>query len=337
MSGGDSGAQAGSKIGRTLELARKERGFSLKEAEEATKIRAGYLAELERENFDVLPAVYVQGSLRTYANFLQLDGEAMVRELKRRQTPQEEHPYPLYVGPQEDGSLDDILTALGGAAGTKSRDATEGEEDKRPTLLPAGITGYLYLGSAVVLVLAVAALALTFAGDGRPSAVSQVREPLISQAPETSPPGIEENAQQPEREEEQSDEEEPRPERPAGSEAGNEEDEGGEQASQTGQNREEARPARNSASATAPAAAERDAERAPATAEPPRRDPASVRAPARQGSTAPPSSPRPTGQPGGAPSGGGGSPSPRGDGELEVRVAVGADDPVRLTGGPFDD
>ncbi|HKH75915.1 MAG TPA: hypothetical protein VKA51_03045, partial [Rubrobacteraceae bacterium] len=194
---------------------------------------------------------------------------------------------------------------------------------------------------AVVLVLAVAVLALTLAGDGRPSAVSQVREPLISQAPETSPPDMEENAgtKQPEQEEEQRAAKED-PERPAGPEAAKEEDEKTEQASWTGQDRDDIRPVQNTASATASAAPERDAEER-ASAEPPRRN----SAPARQNSAAPqPSprpapqpSPRPAGQPGGAPSGGNSSPPPRSDGQLEVRVDVGAKDPVQLTGGPFDD
>ena len=51
------------QVGRILEQAREERGLSLPQVEQATKIRARYLKELERENFDVLPAVYVQGSL----------------------------------------------------------------------------------------------------------------------------------------------------------------------------------------------------------------------------------------------------------------------------------
>jgi cytoskeleton protein RodZ len=335
MSGWDGGPHAGLKIGRTLELARKERGLSLKQAEEETKIRAAYLRELERENFDVLPAVYVQGSLKTYANFLHLDGDALVQELKRRQATREEPPYPLYVGPQEDDSLDDILAAAGGAPpAAKSPD--EEREKAGPVLLPARGSGYLYLGFAVFLVLAVAAaaFALTGAGDERPSAVPQVREPLISQAPETSPPDVEENAgaQQPEQGEEQRTDDGKEGAGPGEPEAGNEED-GAEQASRTEQDQDDPRPARNSASATA-SAPERDAEkRAPGSAEPSRRSPD----PTRQDSTAPRSSPRPSGQPGGAPSGGNSSPPPRSGGELEVRVAVGADDPVRLSGGPFDD
>jgi cytoskeletal protein RodZ len=343
MSGGDSDAYAGLKIGRALELARKRRGLSLKQVEEATKIRAGYLADLEQENFDVLPAVYVQGYLKTYASFLHLDADAMVGEFKRRRSLSEEPPYPLYVGPKEDDSLDDILTALGGAAGTKSQDVTGDEEDAGPALLPAGFDGRLYLGSAVFLLLcaAVVALALTVAGDRQP-AVSQIREPLISKAPETSPPAAEEDAsvQRPQQDDEQQDnkqqdaedkKDKSQPEHPASPA----EDEGTDTKSE------------NSATATAPAspaaetasaAAEREDRRDPTTEEPSRRDSASIEAPARQDGTAPaPSSPRPTRQPGGAPSGGNSSPPPRNDGQLQVKVNVGGKDPVQLSGGPFDD
>src|SRR3712207_988170 len=117
MSGEDSGAHAGQSIGRTLELARKERGLSLKQVEQATKIRARYLRELERENFGVLPAVYVQGSLRTYANFLRLDAEALVRELRSRQAPPRE---PQYAEPPRRDYFDRSLIFLGGAAGAGS-------------------------------------------------------------------------------------------------------------------------------------------------------------------------------------------------------------------------
>jgi cytoskeleton protein RodZ len=79
------------KIGRILEKARKERGLTLDEAENATKIRKRYLAGLEREDFGVLPdAVYAQGFLKTYANYLGLDGEELSRELKDRRKPRRE-------------------------------------------------------------------------------------------------------------------------------------------------------------------------------------------------------------------------------------------------------
>jgi cytoskeleton protein RodZ len=358
MSGGNNSAHTGSKIGRTLERARKERGLSLKQVEGATKIRAAYLAELERENFGVLPAVYVQGSLKTYANFLQLDGEEMVRELKRRQAPREEPSYPLYVGPREDDSLDDVLGAIGGAAGVGPQDEaeheTEDEADARPALFPAGITGYLYLGSAVVLVLAVAAaaLALTMVGDGKP-AISQVRKPLISQAPETSPPDTaQEDArtQQPSQGDEQRADDEDNHNVEADQRSQPEQAQG--DSSQAQEVSASARAASASAVAeteTAPATLEPGAASSlEATEEPDEGSPVSVGTPASAPQSGPalasgsPATGGPTRQStatpsGAAPSGGSRNPPAQDAGGLKVRVGVGSDDVVQITGGPFDD
>jgi cytoskeleton protein RodZ len=85
------------KIGPLLEKARKERGLTLEEAEHATKIRKRYLVGLERENYGVLPdAVYAQGFLKTYANYLGLDGEGLARELKNRRRPRRERAVASY-------------------------------------------------------------------------------------------------------------------------------------------------------------------------------------------------------------------------------------------------
>jgi helix-turn-helix protein len=356
MSGG--GSDAPLEIGRTLELARKRRGLSLKQVEEATKIRAVYLADLEWEHFDVLPAVYMQGYLKTYASFLHLDADAMVGELKRRRSLSEEPPYPLYVGPSEDDSLDDILTALGGAA--NGREATRDEEEAGPTPLPAGSDARLYVGSAVFLLLcaAVVALALTVAGDERPSAVSQVREPLTSRAPETSPAGAKEHAsvQSPQQDDEQKGTDEADKQRSTADEKGKPHSDRSASAAEDKaadpmpQNSASAQ-ATASPAATASAASARE-DRKPATTEPPQRNSASIEAPTRQDDTASPSSPSPsspspsspspsspppTREPGGAPSGGNSSPPPRNDGVVNVNVNVGGKDPVQLSGGPFDD
>src|SRR5918998_724547 len=182
MSGEDNGANAGLKIGRTLELARKEQGLSLHQVEQGTKIRTRYLRELERENFEVLPAVYVQGSLKTYASFLGLDGEALTRELRRRQLPEDDPEPPTRVEPPKSEYLDRYLVSLG-AAGAEGRQMA-GDEDEAGAAVPAGASNRLYLvsGAFLVLVLVAIALMVTLARDSQP-VVSEVREPLISQAP----------------------------------------------------------------------------------------------------------------------------------------------------------
>src|SRR3712207_2949676 len=91
MDNGGHNGQGGTPIGAVLEKARRERGLSLKDVEQATKIRTRYLEGLEREDYSMLPdAVYVQGFLKTYANFLGLDGERLSRELRERRAPRRE-------------------------------------------------------------------------------------------------------------------------------------------------------------------------------------------------------------------------------------------------------
>src|ERR1700712_5878621 len=61
------------------------RGVDLAQAELATKIRGKYLRALEEEHFEVLPAeTYVKGFLRTYAEYLGLDGQLYVDEYNSR-------------------------------------------------------------------------------------------------------------------------------------------------------------------------------------------------------------------------------------------------------------
>ena len=62
---------------------RKELDFP--ELEQGTKIRAKYLRALEDEAFDQLPGpTYVKGFLRTYADYLGLDGQLYVDEFNSR-------------------------------------------------------------------------------------------------------------------------------------------------------------------------------------------------------------------------------------------------------------
>jgi cytoskeletal protein RodZ len=73
------------EIGNSLREARMRRGVDFAQAEVATKIRGKYLRALEEEQFDLLPAqTYVKGFLRTYAEYLGLDGQLYVDEFNSR-------------------------------------------------------------------------------------------------------------------------------------------------------------------------------------------------------------------------------------------------------------
>src|SRR5215475_2560783 len=68
------------------------RQIDFPQAEAATKIRGKYLRALEDEQFELLPAqTYVKGFLRTYAEFLGLDGQLYVDEFNSRFVSGEDH------------------------------------------------------------------------------------------------------------------------------------------------------------------------------------------------------------------------------------------------------
>ena len=79
------------EIGNSLREARLRQGFEFPRIETETKIRGKYLRALEEEQFEVLPGdTYVKGFLRTYADYLGLDGQLYVDEYNSRFTTAEE-------------------------------------------------------------------------------------------------------------------------------------------------------------------------------------------------------------------------------------------------------
>ena len=73
------------EIGNTLREARLRRSLDIADCEAGTKIRAKYLRALEEEQFEVLPGgTYIRGFLRTYAEFLELDGRLVLDEFESR-------------------------------------------------------------------------------------------------------------------------------------------------------------------------------------------------------------------------------------------------------------
>jgi hypothetical protein len=82
------------EIGNSLREARLRQGLDFPEIEQGTKIRGKYLRALEDEQFDLLPAqTYVKGFLRSYAEYLGLDGQLYVDEYNSRFVVGEEDPH----------------------------------------------------------------------------------------------------------------------------------------------------------------------------------------------------------------------------------------------------
>ncbi|MGB0369721.1 MAG: RodZ domain-containing protein [Opitutales bacterium] len=69
------------QVGEKLEEARKRQGITIREASDATKIRADFLVSFEQGSFDIkLPEIYRRGFVKNYARFLKLDPDKIMVE-----------------------------------------------------------------------------------------------------------------------------------------------------------------------------------------------------------------------------------------------------------------
>lgn len=132
------------QIGKVLKEARTRAGLEVAAIEERTKIRTRYLRALENEEWEALPGpAYAKGWLRTYAQVLGLDAEALVDEYRR----------------QVEGGRHTVAYPLGDQVLERRHRAGGEPRGPRPWMLLAGFV------AAIVVVLAV--LGLT-GGDDEP-------------------------------------------------------------------------------------------------------------------------------------------------------------------------
>ncbi|HZC75819.1 MAG TPA: helix-turn-helix domain-containing protein, partial [Gaiellaceae bacterium] len=81
------------EIGGSLREARLKRGLTPADVQKAIRIRDRYLQALEEERWELLPGdAYVKGFLRTYADYLGLDGSLYVDEYNNRYAHPDEQP-----------------------------------------------------------------------------------------------------------------------------------------------------------------------------------------------------------------------------------------------------
>jgi Helix-turn-helix domain len=90
------------EIGNSLREARLRQGLEIPRIESDTKIRGKYLRALEDEQFEVLPGdTYVKGFLRTYADYLGLDGQLYLDEYNSRFAAAEEISFAQSASPKK--------------------------------------------------------------------------------------------------------------------------------------------------------------------------------------------------------------------------------------------
>ena len=136
------------EIGASLREARARRQLSYDQVEAETKIRAKYIRCMEDEQFDVLPSgTYVRGFLRTYADYLGLDGQLYVDEYSSRfgDLPDERITRRREAPPRRNESSNAVMIALAGivAVGVLLLAAWKlnPSSDQPPAPMPPAVTG----------------------------------------------------------------------------------------------------------------------------------------------------------------------------------------------------
>jgi cytoskeletal protein RodZ len=102
-------------IGDSLREARTRRGLSSADVQKGIRIRERYLTALEEEKWELLPGeAYTKGFLRTYAEFLGLDGNLYIDEYNARIAAHDDEPLvPNTLAPAHKARRGVVRTLMG--------------------------------------------------------------------------------------------------------------------------------------------------------------------------------------------------------------------------------
>ena len=116
------------QLGASIKNRREERGLSIKEVENATSIRFGYLQAIEDGHLGkLISPIYAQGFITKYAVFLELDPEKLFRD----------HPYVMKILNEKSPEIQDFTLGIGTL---EVRGSPGGEVKWLPNLVWVGIS-----------------------------------------------------------------------------------------------------------------------------------------------------------------------------------------------------
>lgn len=169
------------RIGRVLREAREARNLTIQAVEEATKIRRKYLEALEGGREADLPGeVYLKGFLRSYGNYLGLDGAGLVEQYKQEQEAQSASQQPVGADAR--------------ARKPEKPAAEQSQEGQRPafTFAQVGLFEKMVKRAGLLVVLAAVAGGVIWAGWVIGGQIGKQAEPAAETpkptTPQTTPP-----------------------------------------------------------------------------------------------------------------------------------------------------
>lgn len=184
-------------VGELLRESRKNAGADLREAADYLRIRYPYLLAIEESRVDDLPgATYAMGFVRAYADYLGLDGPAVVERYKNETSELGDDVRLVFPSPSPEGKIPSAAIILVGVVGLLLTYAgwvfLAQPDTKIAELIPAlpdSFTSFLGSEEAVVRDEAVTASADSAESEANtsvtPPIVTKEAEPAVAKAPET--------------------------------------------------------------------------------------------------------------------------------------------------------
>lgn len=172
-------------IGDILRQEREKQNLTVQDIERETSIRALYIEALEQGEYDKLPGeVYAKGFIKNYANFLELDGDDMVKKFVMEISPATITPDENKSVPEKSIAKVTAETPAENPAAVKTRaqrrseSNADSEDDKKKYLVAA----------AAALIFLIGGLIFAFGGGDENSVAQQeVTQPVETQQ-EVPPP-----------------------------------------------------------------------------------------------------------------------------------------------------
>lgn len=189
-------------VGELLRESRKNVGADLREAADYLRIRYPYLLAIEESRVDDLPgATYAMGFVRAYADYLGLDGPAVVERYKNETSELGDDVRLVFPSPSPEGKIPSAAIILVGVVGLVLTYAgwvfLAQPNTKIAELIPSLPDNFRsFLGSEEAVV---SDAAVTASADSAPSeantltsaqVVTKEAEPAVAKAPESKPVAV---------------------------------------------------------------------------------------------------------------------------------------------------
>lgn len=142
-------------IGDILRREREKQNLTVQDIEKETSIRALYIEALEQGEYDKLPGeVYAKGFIKNYANFLELDGDDMVKKFVMEISPTTIAPEETKPAEKSDAKVAaetpaENLTITKTRAQKRAESKADSEDDKKKYLVAAAAALILLIGGLI--------------------------------------------------------------------------------------------------------------------------------------------------------------------------------------------